>query len=222
MIHDDYFSGSYDAKNSTHHHQSYSNYTLKTSVIIRVTPFDNHFVSWGILAAGFFVFSVLAFWQVIRERKILEAAANPDEDVEHGPGHDGETRSTAEITRCIVSSTQVGGGIIIIITYEGISLSHACDFTVSKNDTPGHARQVNHDTRSNLVRSHVVAVCGGYVTRNDVRFGVVTHGNVLCATSGSCGRTGNQYQTGDRYTSYGKPDSQVASLYFRLISWNVC
>ena len=103
---DDLLGSSFHDKNGTKHnyHESYSNYTFKTSVIIRVTPFDNHFVSWGILCAGFFVFIILAVWQVIRERKILESTANPDDDVENGGlGHDGETRSTAEITRCIVS-----------------------------------------------------------------------------------------------------------------------
>lgn len=101
---DDFVGNFYDANGTKHNnHQSYTNYTFKTSVIIRVTPFDNHFLSWGVLCGGFLFFIILACWQVIRERKILESTSNPDDDVEHGPGHDGETRSTAEITRCIVS-----------------------------------------------------------------------------------------------------------------------
>lgn len=100
---DQYLSHNFDTRNGTKHHESYSNYTFKTSVVLRVTPFDDHFVSWGILWGGFFLFSLLALWQVIRERKILQATANPEDDAETGPGHEGENRSSAAITRCIVS-----------------------------------------------------------------------------------------------------------------------
>ena len=92
-----------------------TNYTITTSVSIRVTPLHDHFVSWGILWVGFLLASAVAAWQVVQEHRIwknkkarrrrrgTEVSDDDDDDVEQGAGGDGE--STADVTRSMVSQT---------------------------------------------------------------------------------------------------------------------
>jgi hypothetical protein len=85
-----------------------ANYTIKTSVLLRVTPVDNYFLSWGILWGCFVAASVMAFWQVLRERKGLTHRTQVD-DVEHASAgtRDGEAVSSAEKTRIMVRFHQM-------------------------------------------------------------------------------------------------------------------
>lgn len=92
---------------TTPHHpfQGYSNHTITTSVTIRVTPIQDHFVPWGILWAGFVVASAIAAWQAVREHQILalrRAAVDNGGPTGASVVGDGESVSSADITRCMV------------------------------------------------------------------------------------------------------------------------
>jgi len=81
-----------------------ANYTITTSVSIRVTPLHDHFISWGILWALFVIATCVAAWQVVMEYRVLKAARRgPAQDDGSGVEGEGET-STADVTRSIVSS----------------------------------------------------------------------------------------------------------------------
>jgi hypothetical protein len=92
-------SGNYSSYSS--HVYNESSYTITTSVTIRVTPKEDHFVSWGILWGFFVLGSVVAFYQVIREQKIMANRRVQSEDGEQ-VNTDGESVSTADITRSMV------------------------------------------------------------------------------------------------------------------------
>lgn len=79
------------------------NYTITTSVSIRVTPLYNHFFSWGILWAGFVLASGFAGWQVFQEYRTLKVRQALNDEGEPGSGVEGEGYSTADETRSIVS-----------------------------------------------------------------------------------------------------------------------
>ena len=96
------------------HYKHSSNYTIHTSVTIRVTPYYDHLISWAILWGCLVVTCLLALWQVLKERKILLHGTRVD-DVEHAASavvgrssssssnNDyGGTVSTALITRVMV------------------------------------------------------------------------------------------------------------------------
>lgn len=97
-------------------YSSYSeeNHTITTSVSIRVTPIQDHLVSWGVLWAGFMVALLVAAWQVVKENRILaarRAAAGHVIGDHHRHGRtggaatavgDGESVSTADVTRSMV------------------------------------------------------------------------------------------------------------------------
>ena len=104
-----------------HRHGNYTaaNYTITTSVSIRVTPVRDHFVSWGILWGFLVLTSLVAAYQVYREcvgqrhRKIVPRHRrkgrrdmdDEEDDVEDNGGADGEGEiSTADVTRSLVSS----------------------------------------------------------------------------------------------------------------------
>lgn len=92
-----------------HRHDGY-NYTdsITTSVTIRVTPGPaDYMVSWAILWAGFVIVSVVAFWQVLREHRLLTSRSQPDdvEQASSGANTDGEGVSPADITRSMVRRT---------------------------------------------------------------------------------------------------------------------
>jgi len=53
-----------------------ANYTITTSVSIRVTPMHDHFVSWGILWSLFAIASGVAAYQVYQEYRALKAACS--------------------------------------------------------------------------------------------------------------------------------------------------
>lgn len=90
-------------RNLTSAHQ-YDNYSITTSVTIRVTPHDDYLVSWGVLWAFFVLATIVATYQVQREQRILNSRRQVD-DVEQAAGMtgDGEVVSTADVTRGLVS-----------------------------------------------------------------------------------------------------------------------
>lgn len=82
------------------------NHTVTTSVSIRVTPVDDHLVSWAILWAGFVIAALIAAWQIVRENRVFaarrSAAVLGDGDQSRGVVGDGESVSTADVTRSMV------------------------------------------------------------------------------------------------------------------------
>lgn len=66
-----------------------ANYTIVSTVSIRVTPRHDHLVPWGILWGCFFLTSMFAVWQVRIER-----SQRTREEAEHGP-------STADVIRSV-------------------------------------------------------------------------------------------------------------------------
>lgn len=86
------------------HDFSHNNYTSSVNVSIRVTPLHDHFVSWGILWAGFLLASIFAAWQVVRENRIMASRRTQVDDGDQGAAGDAESVSTADITRSIVST----------------------------------------------------------------------------------------------------------------------
>jgi hypothetical protein len=93
-----------------HNHSRYTegNHTITTSVSIRVTPLHDHFVSWGILWAGFMLAAAVAAWQVVKENRIfaLRRAAVDDGDQAGVAVGDGESVSTADTTRSMVRTVE--------------------------------------------------------------------------------------------------------------------
>lgn len=111
-----------------HHHQhkhSYSNYTYKTSVTIRVTPYDNYFVSWGILWGCFVLASLLAFFQILKERKILARRRQAVDDVENtlNAPNDGEHFSSADVTRSLVGQASFTFAFANVLNVGHVSLT---------------------------------------------------------------------------------------------------
>lgn len=100
-----------DLSSSSYHHDTthyYSNYSITTSVTIRVTPRDDYLVSWGILWGLFVMASIVAAVQSRQEQLIL-AERKRGEEVETTPAGtmmmmttDGEGVSTADVTRFMV------------------------------------------------------------------------------------------------------------------------
>ena len=86
----------------THAHDYYGNYSITTSVTIRVTPREDYLASWGILWALFLVATLVAAAQSFKEQRIMEERRRVD-DVERTPSTDGEGVSTADATRGMVS-----------------------------------------------------------------------------------------------------------------------
>ena len=82
-------------------HAYYGNYSITTSVTIRVTPRQDYMVSWGILWGLFLVATTVAAVQCVQEQRVLAERRRSD-DVEHTPGTDGEGVSTADATRGMV------------------------------------------------------------------------------------------------------------------------
>lgn len=86
----------------THAHDYHGNYSITTSVTIRVTPREDYLVSWGILWTLFLVATLVAAAQSWKEQRVMDERRRVD-DVEHTPSTDGEGVSTADATRGMVS-----------------------------------------------------------------------------------------------------------------------
>jgi hypothetical protein len=82
---------------STHSHVAYKNDTIISTVSIRVTPRDDHFISWSVLWGGFILTAITIAWQIRIERSILNAQ-RAAVDVENAV----EAVSTADVTRNMV------------------------------------------------------------------------------------------------------------------------
>ena len=75
------------------------NYTITTSVSIRVTPKNDHLISWGILWFLFVVASGFAAYQVHLERQQILRVRRSETD------GDAPTISTADLTRSMVRTS---------------------------------------------------------------------------------------------------------------------
>jgi hypothetical protein len=107
------FDGGDDNDDDEYRQLTAGNYTYTASVTIRVTPHDDYLVSWGILWGLFVLASGYALYQVLRERRVLQARRQGDENggLSGDPSMmamgglstgDGEGVSTADETRALV------------------------------------------------------------------------------------------------------------------------
>jgi hypothetical protein len=102
------------------HSDYYGNYSITTSVTIRVTPRQDYIWSWSILWGLFVLASIVAAIQVRREQRVLAERRRVD-DVEHTPSTtDGEGVSTADATRGMVRKN--------VICYSGCGMCASENF----------------------------------------------------------------------------------------------
>jgi len=87
---------------SHHHHEA--NISISTSVTIRVTPYEDYFLSWGILWLLLLFVTIFGFVQVLQERRILDPHSTADDIEQPSPVADPDSFSTADRIRCIVRS----------------------------------------------------------------------------------------------------------------------
>ena len=152
--------GDHDHRYLRHH--AAQNYTMTSSVSIRVTPLHDHFVSWGILWAGFLVASIFAAWQVVRENRIMASRQTQgvDDGEQGGAGvGDAESVSTADITRSIVSCCGIYKLNVVasVVLTDSFSLFFV-DAPVSTVAFIGHAFSCGTHSGTDLVVSHMVAI----------------------------------------------------------------
>jgi hypothetical protein len=183
---------------SSSHVYNESSYTITTSVTIRVTPKEDHFVSWGILWGFFVLGSVVAFYQVIREQRIMANRRVQSDDGEQ-VNTDGESVSTADITRSMVSfffsvhskdrrQSPIWSHLI----------SSVRDVSVSKIVVVGHGCSRDFDSGSNLVLADLVPVCGRYIAGDDFCFCLDFAGDFLCTIGWHCHRNWDQHVAWNR------------------------
>jgi hypothetical protein len=151
-----------------HHHYNhshrpyhdYANYTIKTSVTIRVTPYEDYFVSWYILWGSFLFVSFVALWQVLKERKIhMQRTQIDDAERSSGLAGDVEGFSTADITRVIVRRSDLSAlSERLLSSCPRVAHVLSFLFLVSKTHTTGFAFSRGAVTRADLVPSCLVAV----------------------------------------------------------------
>jgi hypothetical protein len=80
----------------------YGNYSITTSVTMRVTPHTDYMLSWAVLWGCFVMASAAAAVQSCREQRVLSDRRKVD-DVENTPSRtDGEGVSSADATRGLV------------------------------------------------------------------------------------------------------------------------
>mmetsp|Transcript_8974 Transcript_8974/g.11939 ORF Transcript_8974/g.11939 Transcript_8974/m.11939 type:complete len:421 (-) Transcript_8974:256-1518(-) len=104
---DDYFSS-----HEKHRHDINAT-SITSTVVIRVTPRDDHLISWCVLWTGFFMASVFAAWQVHREHRIFKARLSATNDIENGGA---DAVSSADRTRCTFRRILLLGMLARLIT----------------------------------------------------------------------------------------------------------
>eukprot|EP00977_Amphora_coffeiformis_P020889 scaffold8605_cov178-Amphora_coffeaeformis.AAC.8 len=115
---------------SRSHLQKYNQTIITSTVTIRVTPREDFMVSWSILAAALWIAIGVAAWQVYKERHVdrqhqnngninggMGTSSSSTSTGIGGVGGSGggvpdsdrlmESASTAEVTRCVVSTNNV-------------------------------------------------------------------------------------------------------------------
>lgn len=100
------------SSHAQHVHDYYGNYSITTSVTIRVTPRQDYMVSWGILWSLFVMATTVAAVQCWQEQRVLAERRRSD-DVEHMPGTDGEGVSTADATRGMVCRKEISESCVV-------------------------------------------------------------------------------------------------------------
>ena len=141
-----------------HDHYSQYNYTITSSVSIRVTPLHDHLISWGILWGCFVVASAFGTFQAVRENRIMASRRTQVDDGDQVAGGDAESVSTADITRSIVGEPER----VISVSFLG-RLFIFLNASLLRSSTVSAFALISHDCSrrshacTDMGRPHVVA-----------------------------------------------------------------
>lgn len=161
----------FESPGNIHHSVSTgSNYTVVSTVRIRVTPLDDYLVSWYILWACFVLAALVATWQVVIEYRQLRKAGYGSNATDHGESN---LVSIADITRCLVR---------IIKISSDYHLTFHCG-TVSSVPIGSHDCPRRPDASPNLVGSHVVAICRRYTSGDSLCLGLGASRHLFCSAT---------------------------------------